>query len=89
MGARAGCGRHVLILGARDALEAVVAEGVTVLLEEALRVVVDDAGKVGDAKGRVPARLGLAVVRVLAVLAMQLLQQRVVRPCVHVRALRC
>ena len=58
-----------------DELQEVGGKGVPVLVEEAARVVEDDAGKVVEAERRVDVGLGLQVVSVVAVPLMQLVQQ--------------
>ena len=63
------------VLGHVDQLQEVGGEGVPVLVEEAARVVEDDAGKVVEAEGGVDVRLGLQVVAVVAVPLVQFVEQ--------------
>ena len=63
------------VLGDVDQLQEVGGEGVPVLVEEAARVVEDDAGEVVEAEGGVDVRLGLQVVAVVAVPLVQFVEQ--------------
>ena len=63
------------VLGDVDQLQEVGGKRVPVFVEEAARIVEDDAGKVVETKGRVDVGLGLQVVAVTAMPLVQFVEQ--------------